>query len=186
MYWLTSGTLWWDVVNRRGKTGWHAALFVLNLCPLTRDACATLSTVENRDPSAKLICHWLSDPLECLDNINTFGVSMLSLWPGEFLPIAFAVKFGAWGFSAPSKDLLSDSYKELSQEQQDLVKNEVNLSPNTKLVKVMGRRTSSNQVPADLLPHVGTHPNNMSPCTKFYRNPSIFVKGMGPIRCQLT
>ena len=106
---FSSGMLWCDVVSMSGSTGWHAAELVRKRWPLTRDACATLSTVENLEPSANEICHWLSEPSECFESMIAFGVSWLSLCPGEFFPAAFAVKTPLALSLLASNVLLSDS-----------------------------------------------------------------------------
>ncbi len=46
--------LWWEVVRRRGRTGWQAALLAWKRCPLARDACDTLTTDEKRESSANI------------------------------------------------------------------------------------------------------------------------------------
>ena len=82
-----SGMLWWDVVTSNGRTGWQVALLVWKRWPHTLEAWDILSTVENFEPSAKLICHWFREPLLCLEIMSTFGVNVLLLCPEVFLPI---------------------------------------------------------------------------------------------------
>ena len=67
-----SGRLWWEVVRRSGRTGWHAAALARKRWPHTLAAWATLTTVWNLDVSVKLT--WT------VRIVNMFLIHMSSTW----------------------------------------------------------------------------------------------------------
>ena len=72
-------TLWWEVVNSNGNTGWQAISLTRNLCPDALALWLMFRRVANFDRSAKVTLQRFRVPLWCLEIILTTGAG-LYLW----------------------------------------------------------------------------------------------------------
>lgn len=66
-------TLWWEVVNSKGKTGWQDILLTRKRCPDILVMWLTDSTWVNFDWSLSAKCHRLRVPLACFVTMATTG-----------------------------------------------------------------------------------------------------------------